>query len=169
MSIMETYHKNRWLFWVLIFLIIVNLAALGTYFFFPRQQTVIACEEGAVTPGCVYQTRLDLTDEQAHQVDLISEDYLKTSRPIAHEIKSIRGSILDELTVDQPDTSYLNELSSALAELQGQLQRKNIEHYMALKEVCNPEQAMRLSNLYRELYGCPMQVQGRKFQHRHGE
>jgi len=164
---METYHKNRLLFWVLVFLVIVNLAALGTYFFFPRQQTVVTCEEGAATPGCVYQSRLDLTDEQARQVDLISEDYLKLSRPIADEIKGIRGQILDELTVDQPDTSYLNELSSALAELQGQLQRKNIEHYLELKEVCNPEQAMRLSNLYRELYGCPMQQQGRGIQHKH--
>lgn len=164
---METYHKNRLLFWVLIFLVIVNLAALGTYFFFPRQQTVVTCKEGASTPGCVYQSRLDLTDEQARQVDLISEDYLKISRPIADEIKGIRGEILDELTVDQPDTSYLNELGSALAELQVQLQRKNIEHYMALKEVCNPEQAMRLSNLYRELYGCPMQGQGRGIKHKH--
>jgi len=166
---METYHKNRLLFWVLIFLIIVNLAALGTYFFFPQQQTVVSCNESQMDPTCVYQTRLDLSEEQSKDVDRISEEYLAVSAPIADRIKNTRAGILDELSSDNPDTTRLNEYSSELALLQLRLQKENIKHYMALKEVCTPAQAMRLSNLYRELYGCPMQQQGRGMKHRHGK
>jgi hypothetical protein len=166
---METYHKNRLLFWVLIFLIIVNLAALGTYLFFPGRQTIVSCEEAGMNPGCLYKTRLDLSESQSREVDRLSEEYTAVSGPIADEIKSIRGMILDELSGDDPDTTILNRHSVELAELQAQLQKENIKHYMALKEVITPEQALRLSNLYRELYGCPMQGAGRKFQHRHKE
>lgn len=165
---MESLYKNRLLFWVLMFLIVVNLAALGTYFFYPRQQTGALCQEGSMGPGCVYQARLDLTDEQTREVDRISEEYQDISRPIAGEIKSVRGEILDELSSEAPDTALLTSFTGELSQLQAQLQRENVKHYMALKEVCTPEQALRLSNLYRELYGCPMHGQGRGAKHRHG-
>jgi hypothetical protein len=167
MSIMETYHKNRLLFFVLIFLIVVNLAALGTYLFYPVKTSVVACGDEGATPGCLYQTRLDLTDEQTRQVDQISEEYLKVSRPLADSIKKLHGEILDELSVTDPDKSYLNDLTEELAEMQVRLQKENIDHYLALKQVCTPEQALRLANLYRELYGCPMYGPDRKVKHRH--
>ena len=164
---METYHKNRLLFWVLIFLVIVNLAALGTYFFFPRPQIPVRCEETGMDAGCLYRTRLDLSHSQTGEVDRLSEEYTAVSGPIAEEIKTIRGLILDELSGDEPDTTALNRYSEALAELQAQLHKENIRHYMALKEVITPEQALRLSHLYRELYGCPMQDKERGVKHRH--
>ena len=165
---METYRKNRFIFWILIFLVVVNLAALGTYFFFPREQkTMVTCDEDMMSAGCLYQNQLDLTDDQTKQVDLLSEAYMQASGPIAEAIKNTRGDILDELSTIAPDTMHLGQLSEKLSRLQSQLQRENIKHYMALKEVCSPDQAMRLSNLYRELYGCPMQGQGMGMQHRH--
>ena len=165
---METYHKNRLIFWILIFLVLVNLAALGTYFFFPRgQKAMVNCDEEMMSAGCLYQNQLDLTDEQAKQVDILSKAYMQVSGPIAEAIKSTRGEILDEISATAPDTTNLDQLSEELSRLQNQLQRENIKHYMALKEVCSPDQAMRLSNLYRQLYGCPMQGPGKGMQHRH--
>lgn len=163
------YHKNRLLFWILIFLIVVNLAALGAYLFYPVKPSVVTCGDEGATPGCLYQARLDLTDEQTRQVDQISGEYLKVSGPLADSIKKLRGEILDELSVTDPDKSYLNDLTEELADIQVLLQKENIDHYLALKQVCTPEQAMRLANLYRELYGCPMHKSERKVKHRHRE
>jgi len=164
---METYRKNRLLFWTLIFLIVVNLSAVATFFFFPRGPKPMRCEDNIASPGCIYQTQLDLTDEQTKKVDSLSEDYQQISRPIADQIKNTREQMLEELSADKPDTLVLNELSRKLSQLQGRLQHENMKHYLALKEVCTPDQALRLSNLYRELYGCPMQGPGKGMQHRH--
>jgi periplasmic protein CpxP/Spy len=164
---METYHKNKVLFWVMIFLIVVNMAALATYFFFPHKETVAGCADDCSAPGCVLHAELKLTEEQAVKVDVINDRYLGESGPVSEKIKNIRASVLDELSADVPDTLKLNEYSLELAQLQNQLHHQNIKHYLELKKVCNPDQAMRLSNLYRELYGCPMQGPGAGGKHMH--
>lgn len=164
---MENRQKNRLLFRVLLFLVVVNLAALATWAFYPFRQESGQVAAEAVEPHCMYKTRLQLTDAQTAEVNLLSEDYRQRSAPLADQIRSLRGEILDELSSDRPDTSRLNRLTLELSGFQAQLQRENIHHYMALKEVCTPEQAMRLSNLYRELYGCPMQ-EGQGMRHGRG-
>lgn len=166
---METSYKNRVLFWLLMFLIIVNLAALATYFFFPLNGNKQECGETFMKNGCLYRTQLDLSDEQAIVVEEISDKYLEATGSLAAEIKSVRGMILDELSKPTPDSMLLNELISDITRMQGRLQKENIKHYLAVKDVCSPEQAMQLSNLYRELYGCPMHNgNGIKQRHRHG-
>ena len=164
---MENRQKNRLLLRVLLFLVIVNLAALATWAFYPFGQESEQAATETAEPQCIYKARLQLTDDQTAEVNLLSEDYRERSAPLAGQIRSLRGEILDELSSDRPDTSHLNRLTLELSGFQAQLQRENIRHYMALKEVCTPGQAMRLSNLYRELYGCPMQ-EGQGMRHRHG-
>ncbi|MDT8394691.1 MAG: periplasmic heavy metal sensor [Bacteroidales bacterium] len=154
---METKPKNRLLFWLLIFLIAVNLGALATYFFFPAKQQNLSCAGTDAHPGCYYRNQLDLSDGQAVQVEQLSENYLKASGEMAEKIKSLRGEILNELSMDDPDSLRLDQLLTELINMQGQLQRENMKHYLTLKEICTPEQALRLSRLYHELYGCPMQ------------
>jgi hypothetical protein len=50
----------------------------------------------------------------------------------------------------------LENLILQLTELQRKMQHANVNQYMMLKRIVTPEQANRLSALYRELYGCPM-------------
>lgn len=165
---METAHKNRMLFWSLIFLIIVNVSALATYFFLPGKQSQNLCSNDPDSPNCVLHEQLNLTGEQYELVDAINKDYQAISRPISTQIKDLRSSIVDELESREPDTALINELIEEISSLQMQLHRENINHYLDLKEVCDPDQALRLSNLYRELYGCPMHQGGKKqHQHRH--
>jgi periplasmic protein CpxP/Spy len=153
---MESIQKNRLLFWALIFLIVVNLSALATYFLFPCKQQVVSCNSESMAPGCVLHKELNLTDQQIGQVDKINEDYRQLSKPISGEIRIRRGCILDELEAEVPDTMKVNRLALEISRLQLQLHHENIRHYLELKKVCDPEQALLLSNLYRELYGCPM-------------
>lgn len=163
---MEALQKNRVLFWLLIFLIIVNLAALVTYFLLPQKTSRTACAGDPDSPGCILHSHLNLTDEQNTHVERINQDYRVVSQPLSQEIKNVRSLILDELESDQPDTASINNLAEKISELQLRLHRENIRHYLTLKEVCDPEQALLLSNLYREMYGRPMHREG-GVQHRH--
>lgn len=164
---MESYQKNKLLFWIMIFLIVVNLSALATYFLFPRKATVVSCADPSAGPGCMLHEELGLTQEQAEQVDAINARYVEVSGPLADEIREMRSAVLNELSSDMPDTLRLNGYSEELSQLQGRLHRQNMKHYLELKQVCTPDQALRLSSLYRELYGCPMKGPGGK--HRHGK
>jgi periplasmic protein CpxP/Spy len=163
---MESISKNRLLFWTLMFLVLVNLSALATYFLYPKKQTIVACSEGSMNPGCALHAELDLNDEQRRMVDQINSDYQEVSRPISREIKDLRSAILDELASDNPDTLKLMQVSFEISSLQNHLHNENMKHYLELKKVCTPEQARLLSNLYRDLYGCPLHEQGKGMRHR---
>jgi Spy/CpxP family protein refolding chaperone len=166
---MNFFNRTKITFWVMIVLIVINIAALISYFYFSRP----ACE----TPGCenrngsenALQTALGLTAEQSAKVATINETYQQTAGPVSAAIKENRGAILTEMEKENPDSAAINTLIRNLSELQIKLQQENIRQYMELKKVCNSEQAQKLSAFYRELYGCPMKGKQMQQRHRHGQ
>jgi hypothetical protein len=168
---MKAQNKNRLIFWILIFLVIMNLSALVTFFSFPRKTNEVTCD--AMQPQCgkAFKSELGLSQEQLQKVDLINSDYQATSSPIVNKIRNIRSDILDELSAEMPDTSYINQKSNELCDFQIQLQKANYTQFLELKKVCDAGQAKRLSALYRELYGCTgmRSGEGRMRRHRFGQ
>ena len=164
---MNPHNKNRLIFWILIFLVIVNLSALVTFFSFNRNSEEVTCN--AMQPQCgkAFQSELGLSHEQVQKVELINSEYQANSSPIVNEIRKIRSDILDELSSETPDTSYINQKSNELCDFQLQLQQANFTQFLELKKVCDPEQAQRLSALYRELYGCAGMENSEDRMHRH--
>jgi hypothetical protein len=165
--LMNPQNKNRLIFWIMLFLILVNLSALGTFFYFGRDTEEVTCDVMQAKCGKALECELGLSGEQIEKVDMINAEYLAKSSPIAAEIRNIRSDILDELSSDQPDTSFINQKSSELCDFQLQLQQANFTQFLDLKEVCDPEQAQRLSALYRELYGCAGMAGSAGRMHRH--
>ncbi len=162
--------KNRLLTWALIVLIVVNLSALGSFFFFTRPAPPEAdsfCQTGG-QPCKTFRDQLGLTEEQTGRVNTINDRYTAVAEPLAARIREARSEILTELDTVSPDTSRLQALVSEISRLQAEIQHENIRQYLALKEVCDSGQAHRLSALYREMYGCPMKGEAAAHRHRHG-
>jgi len=169
---MNFLSKHRFLFWALMVLIVVTVSALVSFFLFSKQDPVNeACCSQAEKSGHAFTHELGLTPVQTEQVARINSEYRQQAEPIAMAIKEKRGIILSELEREKPDTIFLNEVVKTLSLLQMEIQHKNIKQYLELKKVCTPEQALRLSALYRDLYGCPMQGNQMqyRYQRRHGE
>ena len=172
--------KNRFFFWVLLVLVVINVAALLTLlFYFPGRTesgTPPSAETGTVAG---IQQELSLTPEQSEAAHLINLEYSNGSRPIVDEIRNKRLDLLDEISSGNPDTTSINKIIFELSGLQASLHRKNTDQYLALKNICNPEQAVKLSELYRKLYGCDHpgfqnrkgagHGQGRGIRHRYGQ
>jgi Spy/CpxP family protein refolding chaperone len=153
--LMNPSNKNRLIFFILIFLVLVNLSALVTFFTYrSHYNEVVVCDAMQAECRNAFKSELGLSEEQSRKVEVINMNYQEASNPIVEKIRDIRSSILDELSAEQPDTSSLRQKSDELCNLQLQLQKANFTQYLALKKVCNPGQAQRLSALYRELYGC---------------
>jgi hypothetical protein len=164
---MYPQNKNRLIFWIMIFLLIVNLSALITFFTFNRNKEEVKCN--AMQPQCgkAFQCELGLSEQQLQKVDLINAEYQSVSGPIVDEIRNIRSDILDELSSEAPDTVYVRQKSAELCDFQLLLQQANFTQFLELKKVCDPGQAQRLSALYRELYGCAGMGTGEGSMHRH--
>jgi Spy/CpxP family protein refolding chaperone len=165
--------RSRAAFWGMIFMIVLNGAVLITFFIKSQPADAIPpkdCGKGNSANTALID-ELGLTSEQKTRVLAINEQYRRTAEPVAAAIRDNREKILSELEADHPDTILIRNCIDTIALLQAEIQLKNIQQYLDLKKVCTPEQALRLSALYRNLYGCPMkgnQMQNR-YKHRHGQ
>jgi len=165
---METYKKNRLLFWLLIVLVVINIAAMASFFIFSKEAFVPSGSEQPAMTCTGFCQELDMSPAQTGKVEAINNIYQNNAGAIVAEIKNKRMEILDELNKENPDTSLTNKMAYELSLVQSSLQRENIRQYLELKKVCTPEQAQRLSALYRDLYGCSMKGKGMKYRNRHG-
>jgi Spy/CpxP family protein refolding chaperone len=169
---MNFFLKNRLTFWTLIVLIVINVSALVSFLLYTGNKPAdAACCSKEESDGRGFSSELGLTAGQSEEVARINRVYRQNAGPVSADIKKKREIILTELESDNPDTVILNQVTKELSTLQMEIHQQNIKQYLELKKVCNPEQAMRLSALYRDLYGCPMQsnkMQNRR-QHRHGQ
>ena len=166
---MNFFNKNRLIFWVLIILVVINISALISFFLFTKTSGQSACCPPEVQQCEAFRDELNLSGGQTLKVTEINKKYKEFAEPIVGEIKETRASILTELENEVPDTMRLNSLTNQLAMLQLKIQKENITQYRELKRVCTPDQAQKLSALYRDLYGCPMQNGQIKHRNRHGQ
>jgi Spy/CpxP family protein refolding chaperone len=166
--------KNKITFGALLFLIVLNVAVLVSFFVFTRSgREKPATEEPCNPASCQEQGisgKLGLTDEQAAKVSQINETYLGEAEPIAIAIRDKRDALLTLIDNADYDSLALAAILDTISILQRQIQLKNIGQYLELKKICAPDQALKLSALYRNLYGCPVKENGRqRHQYRHGQ
>ncbi len=151
---MEFLSKYRILAWALVILAVMNLMALLAFYLYLNNTRPVSCEPMHPRAGRAFQDQLGLTEDQSGRVLAINTAYYAQTEPLVDEIRKVRSGILDELSTDRPDTVLIAERAQRISELQAALQKANFQQFLELKEVCTPEQAQRLSALYRELYGC---------------
>jgi Spy/CpxP family protein refolding chaperone len=157
---MNFFLKNRVVFWLLIFLVVINLSALITFLVFFSQKTASPVQQSRENPGMAFRKELSLSPSQSEKVEEILADYRNSTEPVTIIIRDYRTQLLEELANDKPDTVKINRFADEICLLQKQMQKASIKQYLALKEICNPAQCQRLSALYFELYGFQGKVQG---------
>jgi Spy/CpxP family protein refolding chaperone len=160
--------KSKFIFWLLIFLVVVNVSMFLSFFFLFSEKTILPAEKSPELLKDSFTNSLALSSAQTQSVDSILVNYKKRTRPIVTQIRNHRIQILEELEKGQPDRSVLNEYEEEIAVLQKEMQKASVDQYLELKKICTPEQCERLSTLYRELYGTvDDQGPGQGNRHRH--
>jgi Spy/CpxP family protein refolding chaperone len=154
---MNFFSKTRFVFWLLIFLVVINLSVLVTFLVLFSQTSGTTKQQSQGKAGMAFRKELSLSPSQSEKVDCILGDYRNSTDPVATNIRNNRASLLEELAKDKPDTNILNKYADEICLSQKQIQMASVRQYMALKEICNPLQCQRLSSLYYELYGCDAQ------------
>ncbi len=151
---MNFFSKNRFIYWLLIFLVVVLLSALITLLVFYSDNPDGAGKQQPLNKGKRFQKELSLSPTQADSVEGILAQYRISTGTLAADLTNYRTQLLDELAMDNPDTTIINKYIDEICGIQKKMQKASVCQYMALKEVCNPVQCQKLSALYFELYGC---------------
>ncbi len=145
--------KNKYLFWLLIFLVVVNISLFITLvILFSNNKETSNPPSGEQLKNS-FSNSLSLSPVQDTKVKVILEEYKKLTDPIITDIRNHRMQIIEEASKDKPDKALLNRYEEEISLLQKQMQNASVTQFLALKEICTPAQCERLSALYRELYG----------------
>ncbi len=158
---MNIFNNNRIVFWILIFLIVVNIATLATFFIYTRKAVREPAPGGGSGKGYALRQELSLKPDQTLKVNAINEIYKASSEPIVKAIREKKADMLDELSKDETDSNRVVKLADDIVIEQKKLQMANVKQFLDLKKVCTPEQTQKLSRIYSEMYGCENKGSGR--------
>ena len=172
---MNIFNTNRGVFWILIFLVMINITALATYFIYIRKPASEPVPGSGYKKGIALRQELSLSPDQSIAVNKINATYQASSEPIVDAIREKKAKLLEELSKDDTDSAVLIQLTNDIVNEQKKLQMANIKQFLDLKKVCTPEQTQKLSQIYAGLYGFEHkgkgngQGNGKGYRHRYGQ
>ncbi len=174
---MSIFNNNRTIFLILVFLVLINITALATYFIYLRKPASEPIPTSGPKYGVALRQELSLTPDQSLEVNAINTAYKASSEPYVEAIREKKADLLEELSKDKTDMGLVEKLTNEIVTEQKQLQIANIKQFLDLKKVCTPQQTQKLSQIYSELYGCEnkgigrgqVNNKGKGYRHRYGQ
>ncbi|MFW5658209.1 MAG: Spy/CpxP family protein refolding chaperone [bacterium] len=151
---MNLFKNHKIITWAIIVLLIMNLFALGTIIYHIRSENVAiqpAPQPGTGNAQQIITRELNLSPEQFDRFKEYRQRYMIKSREIVRELNEQRQMMLDELSEDNPDSVYLNEIAKTIGILHQQLKEETIVNFLNLKSICTPEQQEKLEHLFRKM------------------
>lgn len=155
---MDFVRKNKFAFWTIVLLVILNLLTLGTLWFqkgkaerFPRR--VPGGPDGLRYVGRFMERELDLSKEQARQFRELRRRHFQKTREIREKVRVLKKEILKEAFKPTPDAEKAARMIEAVGAGYAEMERFLFEHFKDLKSVCREEQSEKLQRLFFEMSG----------------
>ncbi len=165
---MNYFLKKRFSFWLVLFLLIVNVAAISTivYHIF-SEKAAVQLEESTNGAGQILTRELALNTDQQNFFHKTNMNYNQQSKKILDQLTEKRSEILEVLAEENPDTALLHTLAEDIGHLHTNLKLLTIDNFLELKKICTPQQQQQLSKLYYDMLDTEGPFRGYGMQHRY--
>jgi len=162
--------NKRWISYLLIFLLTINLAALGTIIYFSYLHNKIELNSIPAPPilnGRAIMDSLKLSPEQSQKFDDSRMRFRESSRPLMMAMHEKKKTIIKKINNDKADTLELNKLADEMGRINAELKKNAIRHFIEMRNACTPEQKQIMKELSRNMFRAD-EPGGRGMQYRHG-
>ncbi len=152
---MNALLNNKWMAWILIMLLILNISVLGTilgiYFFRSGKA------EPELTPDQRFSGRDLVENARFDSAQLISfhklrQDFIEGTKPDLERLNLIRRDVIGEMDSREPDTTYLMGLADSIGKVQARIKKATLRHYRDVNRICNPEQKEMVKRYYTRMF-----------------
>ncbi len=96
-------------------------------------------------------TMLNFTDAQTAAFSVIEREYRIETNIYLSTIDSLDQEIITELSKNRPDRKHLEQMAQASGEAQRAIKENTIEHFMALRQICEPAQIEKFKEVFLQL------------------
>ena len=153
---MNTQTRKHLIIGLIIFLVVVNIAALSTIIYRnrtmppPVDNDYVQFRQNVDEQGMYrfFREELQLTQDQFIRFREINENNRHQSREIARALHSKRLEMVEEVSKENPDKESLDQIAREIGRLHYELKRNTYHHFMDLKEICNEEQQKQLQRMF---------------------
>jgi periplasmic protein CpxP/Spy len=159
-NIMDLFNQTRFLRIAVFILFLMNLMAL-TLLWIGRPEGKVPHSDPQDPVEEIQQIRQMLNramgfDElQIDQYLELREDHHKQTLLLSAEIRRLKKQMFDEVLKEIHQDELSDSLLVLTQEKQAQIEKLTFQHFLALKEMCKPEQRKNLKLLMQELFRQP--------------
>ena len=154
---MDIYKQKRYLVFLVVLLIILNLATLLMIWlnkpqqpFRDRKQFGSEQETGHIQK--LLKDELGFDETQTKQYLKMQAEQRKTVMQLQNEIKQIKKQMFDEVLQDNPKPTISDSLLALTQEKMVKLEHTTYSYLLDLKKLCKPEQRDKLKFLIGEFF-----------------
>jgi len=166
---MISNNRHTLLVWSVIILALMNITTfitIGYHVYKTNQTEKIAgtkntklLETDAVQfSGRYFRDQLGLTDGQMDKFREFNPEFRQQALDITIHLAEDRQEMLDEMVSSSPDTVKLNQLSREIGNLHRSLKVLTYRYYLDMKNLCTPEQQIKLENLFHTMFSNDAQM-----------
>jgi len=168
--------KTRVLWLLLLLSVAFNLGVVGTVAYHRRgSHEEKQCATGPASSKAVLYKELQLTPEQARQMDRFRADLQKRVEGSRAEMPRLRKAFLELLASPQSDHEAISRKLAEMGRVQMQIQQAVVDHLLAEKGVLSPKQQSKFLEMLERRFqredhqgtGAPLPLPGAA--ERHGE
>jgi hypothetical protein len=152
---MDYFRKNRWVLWLLISLILMNIFSLATiwWLLMPRRFGPACLPDRASGPAALprfFQKELGLNAAQGQVFESALQEHFQKIHLIFQAMHERRKQIFESTFHDPYDPSKVERLSREIGALQTELETKMAEHFRQLRRLCQPEQQAKFKKIFEQ-------------------
>jgi Spy/CpxP family protein refolding chaperone len=148
------FSRYKLLIWVVVFLMVLNISAIGTILFHKYRQYKIVTRPPAGMryhapgPGIYLKEELNLTNEQYARFNEARMNYQKTASDINLQLNKKKGEYLTELMTNSPDRLVLQASCDSIGSMHARLMSQTGKYYDEIRKLCNDEQVNKLNTFF---------------------
>ena len=164
---MNYFTKKRWIILLIVFLLIINVAAISTIifhrYFIPDH---VLQEKKFENPVGFMRKAINLDSKQEKIFNKLNSDYRKKSAETLEMLKMKRVEMLEEISLPEPNLEKLDEIANEIGTLHADLKKLTIKNFLEMKNNCTGEQQQKLKRMYRRMLmgkGHAKEYKDRKF------
>lgn len=148
---------KKWLIWIVILLLVINLTAIITILFNRKQDVAEEMPIQGDQPesassmkysGRWFRDELGLTGDQMREFSGFNPAFRQKVRHINIELIEKRRQMLEEMAAENSDTARLDQLSDSIGMLHSDLKEATYFYYLEFKRISTAEQQEKLKQIF---------------------
>jgi periplasmic protein CpxP/Spy len=149
---MSTSNKRSLVF-IIIFLLLTNIAVLGYFLWYKKSPRQNDREKENRTNGIApaLQKEVGFNEQQIAQYNQLKEEQWKKFKPMFDEVRKAKDSLFRLLSNENADDSTINRTADLIGQKQREVDLQAFNHFKRVRALCTPGQLPKYDSLIQRM------------------